>query len=533
MGSGEASERGPWLGATVPNDADEQERSPTMPNYIQVACPGCDADLRVREEYLGKRGMCKYCHHDFRIPRSLRMHCPCCFTPLKVSRVHAGRRIACPACKQRFVAESHDERSSSAGNLSFDTRTRAKPAIAPTRKPLEYQAQGSRAPQERCEHLARGAAEMAKRLELGVLGDELEATRAELRERDVRLALLTDQLAEGGRRIEGLEADRRRMEGALAEAVRDAASLREEAGRLRAVARDTERSLAEVTDRLADSREARARAVEEARGDWEARQRDAMARRDLELRSIRDEAARRLAEEESRHEAERREQRDAFERERGSLLGQLRASEESADAGRDEALRRAGVEQELRDESVASRQALEEARQEVDVRNQRAESHRRRVAALENELRGERLEREREKKQHDERMTALSERLEAAQAEAARAARSVPAPPAHAIPPAPDRDELEAATKRCDRLAAELHAAHRQIAQLNHDLALSEYADLTAEFPEVPAAIDIADEMTAARERIEALLRERAELQQINHSLTAHLSSFGIQSKAL
>ena len=152
---------------------------------------------------------------------------------------------------------------------------------------------------------------------------------------------------------------------------------------------------------------------------------------------------------------------------------------------------------------------------------------------LEDELRRVRLEREREIQHHEALMISLKQQLEAAQAKAVRITDTAPARTSPAACPIPNPDESEAATRESDRLAAELRAAHLQIAQLNHDLALAEYAELTADLPEAPTAIDITNELAAARKRIEELLREREKLQQTNHRLTAYLASFGIQSKAL
>jgi hypothetical protein len=117
-----------------------------MTNYIRIACPTCDKDLRVREEYLGKRGLCNYCQHAFRIPRNLRVTCPDCSKRLKLPRVYAGRPIICPGCKCKFVAPADDAVTSADGSRSVDAATMTGSASGSSRDPASSEMLATGAP---------------------------------------------------------------------------------------------------------------------------------------------------------------------------------------------------------------------------------------------------------------------------------------------------------------------------------------------------------------------------------------------------
>lgn len=40
----------------------------TEPRRIEVTCPNCSEQLFIRQEYIGKRGRCKYCKEKFTVP---------------------------------------------------------------------------------------------------------------------------------------------------------------------------------------------------------------------------------------------------------------------------------------------------------------------------------------------------------------------------------------------------------------------------------------------------------------------------------
>ena len=258
----------------------------SMSTYIQIACPSCETDLHVREEYLGKRGACKFCRHVFRIPRNLRIPCPGCHSVLKVSRLYAGRKIDCPTCKRRFVAQVHEATSSRAGKLSVVAETRrdirdwsvVSDAVQIPRPRVAPETEAAAPFEERCEQIARENSESSEpprtergrcrtppgpgagargptrrgdrsarrgRRRLQTARRHLDRARATHRrpdrpagreaerllaapsgEREDRFAELTNQLAERERQVEELKAVRQHLEETLAAAVEDAEAQR-------------------------------------------------------------------------------------------------------------------------------------------------------------------------------------------------------------------------------------------------------------------------------------------------------------------
>jgi chromosome segregation ATPase len=100
--------------------------------YIELRCPSCQHTLRVRDEYLGKGIVCRYCHRAFEAggpaavspagpsqaevaaatpsPRAARpaveLSCPSCHHGLRVREEYLGKGIVCRYCAHSFVAQT-------------------------------------------------------------------------------------------------------------------------------------------------------------------------------------------------------------------------------------------------------------------------------------------------------------------------------------------------------------------------------------------------------------------------------------------
>jgi chromosome segregation ATPase len=238
-----------------------------------------------------------------------------------------------------------------------------------------------------------------------------------------------------------------------------------------------------------------------------------LAARTLEVERLTKELASARAESEAA--AHLRDRSEALERERDRLASRLDEQEQAHNE----------AEQSLRHEIEQLQRASEQACLDASAATSRAESLACQVAAFEDDLRRQRLEREQEGRVHQERFASLMSQLESTQADARRVAEPEVAELRSRLTQA--LSQSQAATERADRLEAELRAAHEQIA-LNHGLVLAQYYESGADQSK-PAAVTASDtELASARNRIEELDRQLQAAQQANQDLNSLLSSLGV-----
>src|SRR5437868_4966088 len=84
---------------------------------VEVTCPGCGKELRVRTEYSGRRVQCKACQFQFSVPQLTRppegtsalvpapiieFLCPGCHNPQSFGPASAGSLAGCVSCRTLF-----------------------------------------------------------------------------------------------------------------------------------------------------------------------------------------------------------------------------------------------------------------------------------------------------------------------------------------------------------------------------------------------------------------------------------------------
>jgi chromosome segregation ATPase len=349
--------------------------------------------------------------------------------------------------------------------------------------------------------------------------DEVSRIRSDVLEREQRLEEMSARLAEQEREAEGLRAGREEAERRLAKVIARSQTLEQECKRLEADCLELQPRLAETTAQLEALREGQTRVLDEFRPQWEAGRTDPyeeIARGWQEL-SNQVETARRETVTACRDRDEARQRAEDLERERDALTSRLAEQEQ---------VRLAAV-RNPQDEVESLRRTVAQARQAVDAATARTEAHAHRIVALEDDRRRQRLGREQERREHEERIAVLRNQLEAALAEAQwpyEASADLKARPTQAS------NQAQAVTGKPGRSEAGLDVARDQLALNSHDLVLSQfYADGPAA-SRAPGEAAGADELALSRRRSEELSGILQASERANQALTKILSKLGVRT---
>jgi chromosome segregation ATPase len=427
--------------------------------YFEMPCPHCRRGLRIRTTYVGRRLLCKYCKHDFRVAGE---------KPAAAAAVPDAEAPPAPAAAEaealrRRVAEleqdldrAHGESAVAASEHArgreriealesqLAAANRAGLAAAELRRQLD----AVREERDQLHEHVGSHTQRAARME----GD-LQAVSAEV----VALEAALRDAEEAGRRRgeaaqEQLDAERAEKERAAAEWKAES----EAAARLRGQVEDLQRSLAEAVQAHEEGRRASTQAFREARGVWEAERAGLRAKWEEEVRAEFLAAEKAKWEEENRAELRAAEQRLLEERARAAA--EAEAARQQIDVLRQE-----------RDAAVQRLQAAGGERGAADGRNDAARGPDE-VARLADELDRTRKEKDAAARKGGE----LAARVQALQGEVARL-RQAEADYQRSLavmhgfgpgrPPAGP-----AADPQRDKLQDELEQARRELASLKNVL---------------------------------------------------------------
>jgi chromosome segregation ATPase len=564
-------------GTVIASDP-EPSRLATVSN-LRIPCPNCQGVLKVPRDFPNEAIVCRHCEHEFlyesREAASSRSGGPTLGRD-EVDRVQARERERlraqllekerrCIELSTRLDQLTEESERLHAGLKEREARLaevvacrdeagrqadkiRAQQLVDLLQRLADAEQKNERLSDEQCEceRARRGAVEQVR-----TLLEEVEHVHDELRARDERLEQLASRLVESERDAEEQRTVRQKVEQALAEAVEHNRRFEQESVQIRAEHLDLNRRLDETIAQLVAERDEQSRTFDAARTRWEAERRDLFAQWDRDRQSIEAETERRLDEGRTRIEADQCTLLGQLGQERQSLTSRFDAARLEEEAAREDAERHARdlaqerdrlasrldaqekaareTEMGLREIVDSQRQALEQARNEVQAGADRAESLSRQIAALEDDLVRQRREREDAERIHQEQVDSLKKQLDASRADATLIDTAGPAGPRVALAATPGH--RQSTMEHAGRAEARPRDTREPGVLLSHDAALARLFGESDGRPDAPDPAPLADALTTAQRRIEELRKRLQQTEQINQNLRGLLSSLGIQTK--